>query len=170
MIHNTPQGQERHGRRSLPYLRQKFRCWAVLRLILNGISHTYIVRLIYIRSSYIAENSLVRAEVYLFSAIFVHTAHPLQTFFCFISCSVSVSLSPVGDKDRAYTNGITAAAKDSTPTASTKAIAMVFLFFVLFLRFVIIFGLGRPYTSFFKVIYHIIIHYRYYHHSSNRKK
>ena len=42
----------------------------------NGISHTYIVRLIYIRSSYIAENSLVRAEVYLFSAIFVHTAHP----------------------------------------------------------------------------------------------
>ena len=36
VIHNTPQGQERHGRRHLPYekLRQKFRCWAVMRLTL----------------------------------------------------------------------------------------------------------------------------------------
>jgi hypothetical protein len=34
VIHNTAQGQERHGRRRLPYLRQKFRCWAVMRLTL----------------------------------------------------------------------------------------------------------------------------------------
>ena len=44
--------------------------------------------------------------------------------------------------------------------ASTKAIAMAFLFIVLFLRFIVIFGLGRPYTSFFKVIFHIIIFIR----------
>jgi hypothetical protein len=64
-------------------------------------------------------------------AIFVHTAHPLQTFFCFISCSVLVSLSPAGGKGWAYTNGVMTAVEDSKPTASTNAIAMVFLLIVL---------------------------------------
>jgi hypothetical protein len=102
-------------------------------------------------------------------AIFVHTAHPLQTFFCFISCSASVSLSLAGGKGWAYTNGVTTAVDDSKPTASTNAIAMVFLLIVLFLKFVVIFGLGRLYTSYFKVIYPIITRCKHCHHSNKRK-